>query len=93
MGVPLQEKWIAKYRAILEPKLCLGIGAYIDYLSGYLCRAPRIMIAMHMEWFWRVLVEPRRMFKRYFIDGARLFFLVFKCRVSGSNRKFSDNVQ
>ncbi len=92
MGAPLQEKWIVTHRQQLRPRLCLGVGAYLNFLSGQLIRAPKWMISLHLEWFWRVLVEPRRMFKRYFIDGARLFFLVFKYRVLGSTGKCSNKM-
>ncbi|MCR4336917.1 MAG: WecB/TagA/CpsF family glycosyltransferase, partial [Candidatus Omnitrophica bacterium] len=69
MGVPLQEKWISKHRQILDVKLCLGVGALLDYLSGSIPRAPKWMRKFHLEWFWRILIDPRRMFKRYVIDG------------------------
>ncbi|HOW43223.1 MAG TPA: WecB/TagA/CpsF family glycosyltransferase [Candidatus Omnitrophota bacterium] len=81
MGAPLQEKWIHKHRAALKPRLCMGVGAYLDFLSGYVRRAPKIMIAIHLEWLWRVFMEPRRMFKRYFIDGAKLFGMVLRYKM------------
>ena len=81
MGAPLQEKWIHKYRSELNPRLCMAVGAYFDFLSGYIPRAPKILICIHLEWLWRVLVEPRRMIKRYFVDGVSLFGLVFKYKI------------
>ncbi len=80
MGVPLQEKWIFKNRAQLNPKLCVGVGALLDYLSGRVTRAPKIFRILRLEWLWRVFMEPKRLFKRYFIDGAKLIFLVLKKR-------------
>jgi N-acetylglucosaminyldiphosphoundecaprenol N-acetyl-beta-D-mannosaminyltransferase len=75
MGVPLQEKWIAKNRALLNPSICLGVGALLDYLSGTLPRAPLWMRRMHMEWVWRIFVDPRRMVKRYLLEG--ISFIIY----------------
>ena len=80
MGAPLQEKWIAMHRGELKPRLCLGVGALFDYLSDSIPRAPLFMRKMHFEWLWRIFIEPRRMFKRYIIDGAKLFWILLKCR-------------
>ncbi len=75
MGVPLQEKWIAKHRGELNPLLCLGVGALFDYLSGRISRAPLFMRKMHLEWIWRVFIKPKKMFKRYIVDGMRSLIL------------------
>jgi len=78
LGVPLQEKWIVKNRDRLNPKLCLGVGALLDYLSGRIKRAPKFMRTIHLEWLWRIFIDPRRMFKRYIVDGAGFFiYLLF----------------
>lgn len=73
MGVPIQEKFIARNHPRLMPRLCLGVGALLDYMSGTVCRAPLWMRRMHMEWLWRVFIEPKRMFRRYVIDGIWFF--------------------
>ena len=79
MGVPKQEKWIAANRSELNPKLCLGVGALLDYISGRVVRAPKIFRVLKIEWLWRVFMEPRRMFKRYFVDGfGFMFWLIWK---------------
>ncbi len=82
MGVPKQEKWIARNKKKLNVKLCLGVGALLDYLSGRIPRAPLVFRRMHLEWAWRIFWEPRRMIKRYIIDGIKMFFMVFKQRFS-----------
>jgi len=84
MSAPLQEKWIYRNREKLNPKLCLGVGALLDYLAGSLPRAPKFLRWLHLEWLWRILIEPDRMIKRYIIDGTRLFFIVLRYKVSGS---------
>jgi len=87
MGAPLQEKWIAENRKGLDPRLCLGVGALFDFLSGRVPRAPKLMRSMHLEWLWRIFIEPGRMFRRYIVDGARLFLLVLKYRFKGPGRE------
>ncbi len=69
MGAPIQEKWIATHRAALRPTMLLGVGALFDWTSGRLQRAPVLMQKLHLEWAWRILIEPKRMFRRYLIDG------------------------
>lgn len=78
MGVPLQEKWIDQNRTELNPTLCLGVGALFDWLSGRKKRAPWILRALYLEWFWRILIDFRRLFARYIIhDLGFLMFLFF----------------
>jgi N-acetylglucosaminyldiphosphoundecaprenol N-acetyl-beta-D-mannosaminyltransferase len=87
MGIPLQEKWIARNRASLNARLYLGVGALFDYLSGQIPRAPKFMQAVHLEWLWRTFIEPRRMFKRYIIDGVKLGRIVFKYKFGLQKRR------
>ena len=77
MGVPAQEKWIFRNRKLLSPRLCLGVGALFDYLSGDIPRAPKFMRVIGLEWLWRIFIDPKRMIKRYVFDGARLFLIVY----------------
>ena len=87
MGVPLQEKWIAKYREQLNCKLALGVGAFLDYLSGSIPRAPLWMRKCHVEWFWRCFIDPKRMLKRYFVDGFCFVVYVFLYRLGFAKNK------
>lgn len=77
MGAPLQEKWIARNRHRLNPRICLGVGGLLDYLSGYKIRAPHLWRSLHLEWLWRVFREPQRLFKRYFMEdmGFMIYLL------------------
>lgn len=84
MGVPLQERWIHKNREKLNPTVCLGVGALFDYLSGSIPRAPMFMRSIHLEWLWRIFMEPRRMIKRYIIDGSKLCCFVIKYKLFGN---------
>lgn len=79
-GCPKQEKFIyenyQKYDAIVS----IGAGATVDFLAGSIKRAPVWMSECGLEWFYRFLQEPKRMFKRYFIDDVQILKLVWKYR-------------
>ncbi|MEO6802480.1 MAG: WecB/TagA/CpsF family glycosyltransferase [Granulicella sp.] len=64
-GNPKQEKWLSMHRNRLNVPVCIGIGASLDFLSGDLSRAPMWMQRAGMEWFFRFVVEPRRLAARY----------------------------
>lgn len=61
LGVPVQEKWIAANRdKFTTVKLCLALGGSLDGYSGNVKRAPKIFIKLGLEWFYRLIKEPRR---------------------------------
>ncbi|HZO86886.1 MAG TPA: WecB/TagA/CpsF family glycosyltransferase [Chthonomonadaceae bacterium] len=63
MGIPKQEKWIAAHREELGVPVLIGVGGTFDVLSGRTRRAPAWMQKFHLEWLWRVLVNPRKINK------------------------------
>jgi len=68
-GNPKQERFIIDYRDRLNCKLAIGVGGLFDFVSGLKPRAPSFFRATGMEWAYRLLIEPRRMFKRYVIGN------------------------
>lgn len=80
LGAPKQEKFIYKYKDKLNVPISLAIGASIDFEAGNVKRAPRWMQKSGLEWFYRFLKEPKRMFKRYFIDDLKIVKIYFKYR-------------
>ena len=75
VGAPKQEKWIMKYRSqMTSVDLFMALGATIDFEAGTLKRAPRLWQKLGMEWLYRCLKEPRRLFKRYFVDDMQFFY-------------------
>lgn len=64
-GAPKQEKWIAAHKRILGAKILVGVGGTFDMLAGTLPRAPKIVRVLHLEWFWRLLLEPSRTARIY----------------------------
>lgn len=78
LGAPKQEKFMYKYRNMLEVPISLGLGASIDFEAGNVKRAPKWMSSCGLEWFYRFLQEPKRMFKRYFVNDMKIIKLIFK---------------
>lgn len=78
VGAPKQEKFIYKYLNELKVPLSLGVGATIDFEADNIKRAPKWMQKSGLEWFYRFIKEPKRMFKRYFIDDIKFINIMFK---------------
>lgn len=78
VGAPKQEKWIYKYRDHYSIPVALGVGASFDFIAGTIQRAPKWMQDTGLEWFYRFMMEPKRLFRRYFIDGSQFLTLTLK---------------
>lgn len=80
LGTPKQEKFYYKYKDMLQVPLTLHIGATIDFEAGVVKRAPRWVSYAGMEWLYRLLKEPRRLYRRYLLDDLEIFSIFFKYR-------------
>ena len=79
VGCPKQEKWISNHKDNMpNVNIWMALGATIDFEAGNIKRAPRMFQKLAMEWFYRFLMEPKRMFKRYFVDDMLFFFYFAK---------------
>ncbi len=78
-GNPLQEQWMLDHAGRLRTPLVFGVGALLDFLSGNARRAPAWMQRLHLEWFYRLAHEPRRLLKRYSWD-LLVFFRTCRAR-------------
>ena len=67
IGAPRQERWIAEHRNRLPGVVMVGVGAAFDFHAGERRQAPRWMQQAGLEWFFRLLIEPRRLWKRYVV--------------------------
>ena len=79
VGATKQEKWLVKYRSkVTHVKIFLAAGATIDFEAGCKARAPKWMSEVGIEWAYRLLSEPRRLWKRYLIEGLPFFRLILE---------------
>lgn len=78
LGCPKQEKFIAKNKDEYQIPISITMGGCVDFIAGGVSRAPQWMQNVGLEWFYRFLQEPKRMFRRYFIDDMRIFGLARK---------------
>lgn len=75
LGAPKQELWIHRNRHLLpDVDIFMALGATVDFEANIKKRAPEIWRKSGMEWLYRFLQEPRRLFKRYFIHDPRFFY-------------------
>ncbi|MCK4946993.1 MAG: WecB/TagA/CpsF family glycosyltransferase [Candidatus Aureabacteria bacterium] len=85
LGAPKQEKWIYKYKDEYQVPVSIGVGASFEFVSGFVKRAPVLMQKTGFEWFWRLMQEPKRLWKRYLVDDMKFFWLVLKQKYNKSN--------
>ena len=74
LGAPKQEEWMYQHMGQLQGVL-IGVGAGFDYLAGYIKRAPRWMQRMSLEWLYRLLQDPKRLWRRYFTSNVKFICL------------------
>ncbi len=75
---PKKEQFLGRYQGEMKVPFAMGVGGTFDVAVGKVKRAPVWMQKTGLEWFYRFLQEPRRMFKRYFIDDMAFFGLLIK---------------
>lgn len=69
LGKPRQEQWVDRYGTLCGAKVFLPFGGSIDFMAGVKRRAPGWMQRLGLEWFYRLTREPRRLFRRYVVEG------------------------
>ncbi len=78
LGAPKQEFWMAEHQEKIKG-LMVGVGAAFDYLAGNISRAPMRMQKANLEWLYRLLQEPKRLFKRYFYTNTKFIWNAIIC--------------
>ena len=73
LGAPKQERWMADHKGKIKG-LMVGVGAAFDYEAGNIDRAPMWMQKANLEWLYRLLQEPKRLFKRYFYTNTKFIW-------------------
>jgi N-acetylglucosaminyldiphosphoundecaprenol N-acetyl-beta-D-mannosaminyltransferase len=82
VGAPKQEKWIYTYKDKLpNVKIFLAVGATINFEAGELRRSPKFLSNLGLEWLYRLLSEPQRLWKRYLIEDLPFIYLIVKQKV------------
>ncbi|MCI8557479.1 MAG: WecB/TagA/CpsF family glycosyltransferase [Lachnospiraceae bacterium] len=77
LGAPKQENWMADHKGKING-LMIGVGAAFDYFAGNIKRAPVWMQKCSLEWFYRLLQEPGRLWKRYFVTNLKFLWLILR---------------
>lgn len=78
MGSPKKEIFLNKYSKELQIPFTMGVGGSFDVVSGKVKRAPEILQKMNSEWVFRLLQEPKRMWKRYFTTNSIFAIMLLK---------------
>lgn len=79
LGAPKQEKWMAAHQGKING-LMIGVGAGFDYYAGNIKRAPEWMQKSNLEWFYRLMQDPKRLFKRYLNTNTKF---IWNAMISG----------
>ncbi len=80
MGSPAQERFLTDHLDEMAVPFSLGVGGSFDHVAGHVRRAPVWMQRIGLEWFHRLALEPRRLWRRYLIGNARFALLLLKER-------------
>ncbi|SMC23240.1 N-acetylglucosaminyldiphosphoundecaprenol N-acetyl-beta-D-mannosaminyltransferase [Clostridium acidisoli DSM 12555] len=78
VGAPKQETWIYNNRDKYKVPVSLGVGASFDFIAGTIKRSPKWMQKCCLEWFYRFCKEPKRLFRRYFIEDSIFIVIAIK---------------
>jgi len=82
MGVPKQEIWLNENIGDLSNiKLAIAGGAILDFISKSIPRAPKWVRAIRLEWFFRLILEPKRMWQRYLIGNVKFVYYIIKNKI------------
>lgn len=81
MPSPHKERIMGDYKHVLQVPFMMGVGGSVDVFAGYVSRAPLWVQKIGMEWMYRLLQEPRRMFKRYWVTNRKFAVLLLKAKL------------
>jgi N-acetylglucosaminyldiphosphoundecaprenol N-acetyl-beta-D-mannosaminyltransferase len=84
MSSPKKEIFLNTYKHLIQTSFIMGVGGSFDIIAGVVKRAPLWMQRWGMEWFYRVMQEPGRMWKRYLFGNSAFIYLVFKEKIKQS---------
>jgi N-acetylglucosaminyldiphosphoundecaprenol N-acetyl-beta-D-mannosaminyltransferase len=76
LSTPKQERWMARFRSLVDVPVIIGVGAAFDFHTGRVRRAPAWLGEHGGEWLFRLAMEPRRLWRRYFLRGPEFLYHV-----------------
>ena len=79
LGSPKQEHWICNHLSQLNVKICQGVGGTFDVICGNVRRAPVLMRKLHLEWLYRLILQPKRFFRQ--TNLVKFAYLVVKEKI------------
>jgi N-acetylglucosaminyldiphosphoundecaprenol N-acetyl-beta-D-mannosaminyltransferase len=83
LGCPKQEHWIAQNKHRLPPGVYFGIGAAFAFHAGEISQSPPLLQHLGLEWAYRLAMEPRRLFKRYFVYNSLFLYHLIRDQMRG----------
>lgn len=83
LGCPKQEHWIARHKDLLPPGVYFGIGAAFAFHAGEVRQSPPALQRLGLEWAYRLAMEPRRLFKRYFTYNSLFLYHLLRDHMRG----------
>jgi len=83
LGFPKGIQWIEHHQAGCAVPLAIEVGASFSFISGHLKRAPHWMQKRGLEWLWRLMLEPRRLWKRYLVRDMPFFYYLLRQKFTG----------
>lgn len=86
LGSPKQDLWMNRHKGLLDSPVMIGVGAAFDFIAGTKKQAPTWMQRVGLEWFFRLISEPRRLWKRYLVGNSLFLFLVFRDFLLGRSK-------
>ena len=87
MTAPKQEKWVHAHKDKIEATTIVSIGAVFDFYAGTVQRAPQRMIDLGLEWLYRLLKEPKRMWRRYLLGNTKFCWYVLQEKLSNTSKE------
>lgn len=78
LGTPKQDFWISRVRPHLSTPVIIAVGAAFNFHAGTVRQAPAWMMRSGLEWLFRLLAEPRRLWRRYIVGNPRFIFLTLR---------------
>jgi N-acetylglucosaminyldiphosphoundecaprenol N-acetyl-beta-D-mannosaminyltransferase len=92
LSTPKQERWMSEHRGWLNAPVLIGVGAAFDFHAGLKRQAPHWMQKNGLEWLFRLVMEPRRLWRRYLINNPWFLWLVLLQALGKEPRRLESQV-